>query len=150
MEILPSGYMLATKILYKTTKQYIRSQLHLNRFFILFIALNTIELIASHGLYPEEKTLGNHFVVNISVGIADESSIKDISDTIDYLVLFQIIKKHFDKPVPLLETLLQSIEKEIIQHYNIVKYLNLSIHKKNPPMGAQIASSEVRLEKYYQ
>lgn len=99
-------------------------------------------------MYPEEKILGNHFIVNVKVGI-DDVVIKSISDTIDYSILLRIIQDFFKTPTPLLETLAYEIEKKILKECNGLKYLYLSIQKKNPPLQAVVKSSEVILEKNY-
>ena len=129
-------------------KQLNRLPSLVNFILILFVALNNIELTAGHGLYPEEKILGNRFVVNIKVGI-DDVIINSINDTIDYSVLLSIVQDFFKTPTPLLETLVYEIEKQILIECKGLKYLYLSIQKKNPPLQAVVKSSEVILEKRY-
>ncbi len=92
--------------------------------------------------------MGNHFVVNIKVGI-DDVLIKSINDTIDYSILLRIIQDFFKTPTPLLETLVYDIEKQILIECKGLKYLYLSIQKLNPPLQAVVKSSEVILEKKY-
>ncbi|MBK7588724.1 MAG: dihydroneopterin aldolase [Bacteroidetes bacterium] len=115
---------------------------------MLYIALNNIQLIAYHGLYPEEHLLGNHFIVQCKVGIND-LHVHTIDDTIDYNALLTIIKKHFNQQTPLLETLAQQIEMETKQLFPAILYFYLSIKKKHPALAAQIESSEIIIEKNY-
>jgi len=129
-------------------KQLNRLPSLLNFILILFVALNNIELKAGHGLYPEEKILGNHFVVNIKVGV-DDIIVNSINDTIDYSILLRIIQDFFKAPTPLLETLVYEIEKQILNECKGLKYLYLSIQKLHPPLQAVVKSSEVILEKNY-
>jgi dihydroneopterin aldolase len=120
----------------------------LNFILILFVALNNIELKAGHGLYPAEKILGNHFVVNVKVGV-DDIIVNSINDTLDYSMLLRIIQDFFKTPTPLLETLVYEIEKQIMIECKGLKYLYLSIQKLHPPLQAVLKSSEVILEKRY-
>ena len=92
--------------------------------------------------------MGNHFVVNIKVGI-DDVLINSINDTIDYSILLRIIQDFFKTPTPLLETLVYDIEKQILNECKGLKYLYLSIQKLHPPLQAVVKSSEVILEKNY-
>ena len=92
--------------------------------------------------------MGNHFVVNVKVGV-DDIIVNSINDTIDYSILLRIIQDFFKVPTPLLETLVYEIEKQILIECKGLKYLYLSIQKLNPPLQAVVKSSEVILEKKY-
>jgi dihydroneopterin aldolase len=92
--------------------------------------------------------LGNHFVVNVKVGI-DDIIVNSINDTLDYSMLLRIIQDFFKTPTPLLETLVYEIEKQIMIECKGLKYLYLSIQKLHPPLQAVLKSSEVILEKRY-
>jgi dihydroneopterin aldolase len=92
--------------------------------------------------------LGNHFVVNVKVGV-DDIIVNSINDTIDYSMLLRIIQDFFKTPTPLLETLVYEIEKQIMIECKGLKYLYLSIQKLHPPLQAVLKSSEVILEKNY-
>jgi dihydroneopterin aldolase len=92
--------------------------------------------------------LGNHFIVNIKVGI-DDIIVNSINDTTDYSILLRIIQDFFKTPTPLLETLVYEIEKQILIECKGLKYLYLSIQKLHPPLQAVLKSSEVILEKNY-
>ncbi|MCC7028727.1 MAG: dihydroneopterin aldolase [Chitinophagaceae bacterium] len=113
-----------------------------------FIALNNIRLFAQHGLYAEEKILGNNFVVNCKVGI-EQKKIESIDDTIDYALLSAIIHQHFAVPTPLLETVAARIEDDIMRKYPVIRYFYLSIKKLNPALNARADSSEVIIENNY-
>ncbi len=92
--------------------------------------------------------MGNHFIVNIKVGI-DDIIVNSINDTTDYSILLRIIQDFFKTPTPLLETLVYEIEKQILIECKGLKYLYLSIQKLHPPLQAVLKSSEVILEKNY-
>lgn len=99
-------------------------------------------------MYPEERILGNTFIINCKVGI-ENHPVNSIKDTIDYAALLEIVKKHFSAATPLLETLAQNIESESKLLFPDLKYFLISIQKKNPALNAQLESSEIILEKQY-
>ncbi|HAD33977.1 MAG TPA: hypothetical protein DCF44_05700 [Chitinophagaceae bacterium] len=117
-------------------------------FFILYIALNKINLYGYHGVFPEEKIWGTWFELNIQFGI-QRREVKTLNDTIDYARILEICKGIFQNPHPLSETLLFEMELALLNAFPDSKYLNISIRKKNPPLGGSIDSSMVRLEKKY-
>jgi len=110
---------------------------------MLYVVLNNISFIAYHGAFAEEQKLGNEFIVNVKVGVQDETAF------IDYADLLNIVKENFSKRMDYLETLIAEIEKDIQQKIQPCNYLYISIQKKNPPLGARVESSEVILEKEY-
>lgn len=100
------------------------------------IELKNIQFKSFHGLYPEERILGNLFEINLKVNyeIKDVQSIS-ISETVNYETLFSIIDLRMKQPTELLETILKDISTEILNQIDIVNDLTISITKKNPPIN---------------
>lgn len=110
----------------------------------LSISLNNVRFRAYHGLYPEERKKGNDFVVNLVVSYQPASGvITALEDTIDYASLFDIINLSMQKPVDLLETLVQSIALSVHQQYPQVKEIVVSVEKLNPPIDRFSGSAAV-------
>jgi dihydroneopterin aldolase len=102
---------------------------------VLTISLNNVRFRAYHGLYPEERQKGNDFVVNMTVTYRPAGgTIVSLDDTINYVQLFEIINTTMEKPVDLLETLVQTIAHNVHQRFNTVKGVNVSVEKLNPPI----------------
>lgn len=116
---------------------------------ILHVRLNQIELFGYHGLYPEERILGNRFILSIDIALR-KTEIQTLNDSIDYTQVLDIIRTRFNKPSLLLETLLLEIEKDLLQHFapKMAK-LFIKLEKCNPPLSGRVFSSEVILEKDY-
>lgn len=93
--------------------------------------------------------LGNYFVINIKVGFENLQSNISLENTINYQELLDIVSFHFKEAKKLLEELVMVIEQDIVQRFPQLKYLLISVRKLNPPMGAEVESSEVSVEKYY-
>ena len=87
-------------------------------------------------------------MINLKAGI-DFLEVKTLDQTVDYEVMLNIVKFEFAKPTPLLEELVFRIEQSIHAHYPTLRYFFLSIQKLNPPLGSEVYSSEVSVEKKY-
>jgi dihydroneopterin aldolase len=99
------------------------------------ISLHNVRFRAYHGLYPEERQKGNDFVVNMQVSYEPAAgTITSLEDTIDYAALFEIINVQMQKPVDLLETLVQQIAIVTHQAFPQLKEISVSVEKLNPPI----------------
>ena len=73
------------------------------------IHLRSIKLYAYHGINAGEEILGGAFEVNVTVTFLPPSlSIDKIEQTLDYSVIYQIVKARMNKPSALLETVVHS------------------------------------------
>ena len=97
------------------------------------ICIHDLQFITFHGCFEEEKILGNKFTVNLEAETND-NKVEHISDTVNYVDLFKIIKKYMDIPTKLLETVMQHIALEIFTDHPSIGRINLSITKNHPPI----------------
>jgi 7,8-dihydroneopterin aldolase/epimerase/oxygenase len=117
---------------------------------LLTISLNNVRFRAFHGVHPEERQKGNDFVVNMVIEYSpNHATIISLEDTIDYASLFDIINTTMQKPVDLLETLVQTIANSVHQQFPQVKIINVSVEKLNPPIDKFSGSVEVKYTKKY-
>ncbi|KAF0240924.1 MAG: hypothetical protein FD183_885 [Chitinophagaceae bacterium] len=71
------------------------------------IHLNDLRFFAYHGLYAEEKQLGNYFELNIDIQYTPiHLPITDINDTVNYAAVFELVSKRMAIPTPLLHNFL--------------------------------------------
>jgi dihydroneopterin aldolase len=117
---------------------------------LLTISLNNVRFRAYHGLYPEERQKGNDFVVNMQVSYLPKTgTILSLEDTIDYAALFEIINTTMQKPVDLLETLVQTIAHSVHREFRQVKEVTVSVEKLNPPIDKFSGSATVSYHKTF-
>lgn len=103
---------------------------------MLTIHLNNLFFHAYHGLYEEEKTLGNDFEVNITIHQNDVTDkISSLNQTIDYTKVYDIVKKRMQQPTPLLETLAQEVCTMILDNFSLANDVLFSIKKVHPPIA---------------
>ncbi|MGB3006274.1 MAG: dihydroneopterin aldolase [Chitinophagaceae bacterium] len=110
----------------------------------LTIKLNNLRFFAYHGLYGEELKIGNEFEVNVTATILTEKSvINDIEETVNYSVVYEIIKLRMKQPTRLLETLAMEIADAIHNSFPQLTKIDLAIKKLLPPIEQFIGNVEV-------
>jgi len=104
---------------------------------MLTIELSKLRFHAYHGLYHEEKKLGGDFEVNVTVLHEPEKlPVLHLHETIDYMAVYNVVKKIMQQPEPLLETVVNLIAEEILRKFLHAKEVIVSIIKLNPPIVA--------------
>jgi dihydroneopterin aldolase len=102
---------------------------------MITIHLKDLRFHAHHGLYEEEKILGNIFVVNLHVHyIPVLPVLHDLKQVVNYERLFELTKQRMDIATPLLETVAMELCHTVMQHFNQVHAVFVSIEKTNPPI----------------
>ena len=97
------------------------------------VHLKNMRFFAHHGLHDEEGITGTQFEVSIDVTIPTDM-VTSIHETINYVSVFEIIKKRFLSPARLLETLAQDITKDVCKLNEHIITINITISKLNPPI----------------
>lgn len=116
----------------------------------LTISLNNVRFRAYHGLHPEERQKGNDFVVNMQVAyLPSTNTITSLDETIDYADLFAVINTTMQKPVDLLETLVQTIAVSAHERFPQIKEIQVSVEKLNPPIDKFTGSATVKYSASY-
>lgn len=99
------------------------------------IHLSKLCFFAFHGIYDEERILGNDFEVNIEVGYTPSSlPVLYIQQTINYVDVYELVKKRMSTPTPLLETLATDIASAILAQFSLAEQVIISIDKVRPPI----------------
>jgi len=114
------------------------------------IYLNNLHFHGYHGLFDEEKIIGNEFVVNVEIVLLNEQIISDLNQSIDYSIVYEIIKDIMKTPTPLLETIVANISDAIYAFNKNIKEINIKIEKKHPPIQNFIGNVAVSYKKAFQ
>ncbi len=110
------------------------------------IHLVDILLHGYHGLFEEEKLVGNTFKINVTVVYTPAHfPITNLSDTIDYGAVFQILKSQMQVPTPLLETLAANFCTSVFEKYTTAQEISINIQKMVPPISGMVGSVAVGL-----
>ncbi|MEI6190447.1 MAG: dihydroneopterin aldolase [Chitinophagia bacterium] len=112
------------------------------------ISLNKIVFVGYHGLYAEEKKLGNTYIVDVDVDFTPPVAIIDkLEQTIDYVAVYSLLKKWMAIPTPLLETLIGKMADDILLEHAIANKVSIRISKLHLPIPEFEGSVSVFIEK---
>lgn len=112
------------------------------------ISLNKLLFVGYHGLYPEEKKLGNNYSVEIDIDFTPKQGIIDqLDQTIDYVHVYAIVKKWMEIPTPLLETLVGKIADDIFSSQTLANKVFVKITKLHLPIPSFEGNVSVKIEK---
>ncbi|HRK52517.1 MAG TPA: dihydroneopterin aldolase [Cyclobacteriaceae bacterium] len=112
------------------------------------VVLEGLEFHAYHGIYPEERSSGNKFEVDISVNTSFYESAfhDDLSGTINYEEIYSIVKKQMEVPSKLLEPVAHSIAQKILDSFSSAMRAEVTISKFNPPIGGVCRKARVSVD----
>ena len=99
------------------------------------IHLNNCIFYSKHGVFAEEAIVGTSFEVNLSISFNSEEVIQSLKQTINYVEVYDLVKKHFERPRQLLEMLAQEITRDIHIADPRVTLVEIQIKKINPPIA---------------
>jgi len=112
------------------------------------ISLNKLLFVGYHGLYPEEKKLGNNYAVEVDIDFNPKQAIIDqLDQTIDYVHVYAIVKKWMEIPTPLLETLVGKIADDILSSQPLANTVFVKITKLHLPISSFEGNVSVKIEK---
>ncbi len=112
------------------------------------IELRGLTFFAYHGVLPEERKLGNTFVVELSLDtdISRAAYTDDLNDTVNYAAVYDVVKREMDIPSQLLEHVCGRIAKALLDEFSSLQRVFVCVVKKNPPIeGAGVCESAVRM-----
>lgn len=112
------------------------------------IELTQLRFFSYHGLYAEEKRTGNEFIVNVAVNRDIKTGIiTDISETLHYGELYELVKEEMQKPRELLETLAMEIVQQIHLRFEKVKRAEIEIIKPQLPIESFSGAAAIKYAK---
>jgi len=113
------------------------------------IHLEDLEFTAFHGVYEKEKNLGNKFLVNVwlDAEVNEDAYLDDdLSGTLNYEIIFNIVKEEIKIPSDLLEHAVYRIAKKIEMEVVGVSNYKIELKKLSPPFDGKAGGVSVVLE----
>lgn len=114
------------------------------------ILIRDLKIFAYHGVNPEEKENGQHFVFDLDlyVNITKACYSDDVNDTVSYAkVIKTVTRVATAKKYDLLEKLAQVVCDAIFEEYEDVERILLTLKKPEAPMKADFSWVGVQLER---
>lgn len=111
------------------------------------VFLKNVRFHAFHGVLSQETIVGNDYLVNLTVDYDFTAAMEtdELSGTVSYADLFEVIKEEMAIPSKLLEHVAGRIGKRIFAEFPAIRKIQLAINKVNPPMGADCDGAGVEV-----
>lgn len=111
------------------------------------IALNDLRFHSRIGVAKQERTVGNEFAVSLTVSIpyTDGAAGDDLSATISYADIYDIVKAEMGKPRQLLEAAAAAIARGIREKWPEILSGHITICKSTPPITGITGNATVTL-----
>ena len=110
------------------------------------IRINGLEVFARHGVFPEENSLGQKFVVNVvlETDIRRAALSDDIHASVHYGEVSEFITGYMrDNTFKLIETVADRMSREILLRYSFLSAVRLEVVKPWAPIGLPVNSVSV-------
>lgn len=107
-----------------------------------------MEFYAYHGCFEEEQIIGTWFVVDLflDTDTSRAEQTDDLQHTINYLEVYQLVKKEMETPSNLLEHVGRRILNAVKDGYPSVNHARIKVRKMNPPLGGKMDFVSLSLE----
>ncbi len=121
------------------------------------ISLENVRFRAHHGLYEEERLIGNDFILDVWIDadikeatVVTEHDIDKVDKTVNYEIVYEICRFEMAKPQKLLETVVEEMIYRLKQHFTNMEMIQLKLQKLNPPLGGQVGAAVISEVKRFQ
>ncbi|RYG72673.1 dihydroneopterin aldolase [Lentibacillus lipolyticus] len=107
------------------------------------ILLNGMAFYGYHGLFQEEKKLGQRFYVDaeLQFSLKGPGQSDDMNDSIDYGEAYEVVREIMEgKPMNLLEALAEAVSERLFQSFPILEACRIRIIKPDPPIPGHYRS----------
>ena len=110
------------------------------------ITLGIMRFHAHHGLFEEERKIGGEYEVTVSYDQDIENVEKTdiIEDTLDYALVYELVKEEMAKESKLIEHVSARILRHLIERFG-KKNWRLRFSKKHPPVCGELERATIEL-----
>ena len=116
------------------------------------IVIKDLEVFANHGVFPEEKKLGQKFVVSAELYTDFSKSVlnDDIALSVDYsAVCNEICAFMHDNTFNLIETAASRTAEFLLEKFPLLSGIKIEVKKPWAPIGLHVEYTSVILEKHW-
>jgi 7,8-dihydroneopterin aldolase/epimerase/oxygenase len=115
------------------------------------IQIEGMEFFAYHGCFKEEQVIGTRFLVDIGIETETAGAEKtdDLKKTLNYQVVYKLIKAEMTIKSHLLEHVCWRIINEVYAHFPEIQHVKVKVMKLNPALadGGKVKNVSVTLER---
>ncbi|MGG7178611.1 2-amino-4-hydroxy-6-hydroxymethyldihydropteridine diphosphokinase [Clostridium paraputrificum] len=114
------------------------------------IYLKNVEIFANHGVFKEEKTLGQKFILDIELTLNLEEAGKsgDLTKSVHYGELCHGIEKAFtEESHDLIESAAEKVAEFTLVNYPMIELVKVTLKKPWAPIGRHLDYAAVEIER---
>lgn len=114
------------------------------------IYINNLEFIGFHGVFPEEKKLGQKFLVSLELIVDTREAGKtgDLTKSVHYGLVAQDVERVFlEKSIDLIETCAENIAEMVLKKYELVREIKVTVKKPWAPLQMHFENVAVEISR---
>ncbi len=111
------------------------------------IKINNIAIRANHGCWPEEEVIGGDYIVDVALDVDFKAAAHgdDLSKTIDYVRVSEIVHEQMAIRAKLIETVCYKIHAALTAEFSSATNVWVRITKIAAPIPGQVESVSVEV-----
>jgi dihydroneopterin aldolase len=111
------------------------------------IIIKGISAKGFHGVLKSEQKKGQKFVADIELTLNLKKLQDNLTNTVNYAEATEIVMKHLKgQPVLLIETLAEKIAQDLIDQFNLIDSVLVTIHKPKAPIAFKFKDVLVQIQ----
>lgn len=114
------------------------------------IRIKDLEVFANHGVFPEETSLGQKFLVSCIIGLDTRKAGKsdDLEASVNYGTISHLIKEQMEKHTyQLIETVAEHLAEVILLSDDKIKEVEIEIKKPWAPIGLPLDHASIWIQR---
>lgn len=110
-----------------------------------YISLKGVKFYAFHGVMPQERKVGNTFIVSAKIGFnISKAAVSDlVDDTLNYADIYSVIKREMTTPSNLIECVAGRIAEALCNEFPAITDGEIEVEKCSPPITGDIRGASV-------
>jgi 7,8-dihydroneopterin aldolase/epimerase/oxygenase len=114
------------------------------------IKLKNIRTFSYHGCLVEESKIGSNYSIDLEIktDLTKSAQSDALKDTVDYVLLNQIVVDEMAIRSNLLEHVAQRIIDSAMKKIPSISYINVAVSKLNPPIGGDVEVVTIVMEDF--
>lgn len=112
-----------------------------------FILLENMRFFARHGVFGQERQIGNWFEVSLKIKVDFAQAIEtdDVKDTLNYADVYDVIAAEMNISSNLLEHVAGRIMNALREKFPKIEEIELRLSKLHPPVNGEVEKASVIL-----
>lgn len=116
------------------------------------IHIKNLEVFANHGVFPEETSLGQKFLISLTMYTDTRAAGKtdDLTKSIHYGEVSSFITEYTKAhPCKLIEAAAETLAEELLLHYPLLKGITLELKKPWAPVGLPLETVSIEITRFW-